>query len=60
MEENSKISRKQFLGLLGTAAMALVVGRVAGMVESTTSSISMIKDVDKNTYGNSPYGGSKA
>ncbi len=59
MKEDAKISRKQFLGLVGTAAAALVVGRITGMVGSK-SSIAMIKDADKDGYGSFPYGGLKA
>lgn len=59
MEEGKNISRKEFLGLIGTAAVAVVVGRLVGMIESK-SSVAIIKDLDTNAYGNFPYGGNKA
>jgi hypothetical protein len=60
MEGGGPISRKQFIGLVGSAAAALVLGRIAGMFGSKTSSISFIKELDKDAYGTTPYGGTKA
>ncbi len=61
-QDDSKISRKQFLTLVGSAAAALVVGRMAGMVGSVSSAsnISLLKNTDAQAYGNFPYGGIKA
>lgn len=60
--QGDNMSRKQFLAVLGSAAGALVLGRVAGLIGSTlsTSSIDSIKSADANAYGNFPYGGNKA
>ncbi len=62
MQDDKKMSRKQFLALAGSAVGALVAGRVAGMVGSvsTASNVSLLKNTDANAYGNFPYGGIKA
>lgn len=62
MQEDKKISRGQFLTIVSSAAGALVLGRLVGMLGSTTaaSNIGILKSSDPNAYGSFPYGGVKA
>lgn len=61
MQEEDRISRKQFLTIVASAAGAFIASRALGLIGSTTSAqnIDLLKNSDANAYGNFPYGGYK-
>jgi len=52
MEQNSKLTRQQFLKLLGAGLLSLVVAKVAAL----QSTITAIVPLEPKGYGSSAYG----
>jgi hypothetical protein len=60
MDEKHKISRKQFLGALGSMVAAVAIAKVAS-IEKKVAAISTIATPKQTAgYGNSVYGGTQA
>lgn len=58
MTEEQKITRRRFLALIGAGVGSFALSRIIGLKESVTS-VAFMKNVGRDGYGNSIYGGSK-
>lgn len=59
MDEQRKLSRKEFLGVIGGLAVTVALSKFSG-VKNLVATAKKGGSLQTNAYGNSPYGGKTA